>query len=545
MFLIKLTADIEFKLVNIQSNALTSLWSILEVRSKYIAFIGGSLIVSAWAMLRFYIKPSTLDLVGQQLLARQWIHGFHSGATVGPTNYILKMIFIYIPFSWLHLNPRLSLVIMTLLVDIATYVLLVLVLRSLYVELLHKKVSSVFYLCCLWLALMAGSMYWIQFSNSRNLEIVGGLFVVLLGFKYLKSGSLKLLVAIGLVSSLVLFADPLQLYMTVIPFLVFEAIDIVLNKSKQKDCIKWLYLLISLAAGFAGSKLLIYIAKKIWHVNLLALTTHRNNLSFAAATFHGIEPALKQMARLYVGGFEYGRIIEAFNLLFVAVILLVGLFYTLKKLLPKRLVVFFLSFWALDLIFYIVSGQALQFQTSRYLIMTLPIFFIFLAGILTIKNRYHRPLIIFTCLLVVINAAGLFSGVARNWDTSFSKDNYVSSITSFMKSNGYPYGYGSIDTSLPTDYYSNGQVKLLPLNCANGNLIPSLLFFDKAYYIHTSELKSELVPVILDGNLITNTPSVCTPESIEAELGNWQSASRLSDGSLVLIYPSSQLGSLK
>lgn len=530
--------------MNKKFDTLASLRSGLEFHSKYIALILGSLIISAWAMLRFFIKPSTLDLVGQQLLARQWIHGFHSGATLGPTNYILKMIFIYIPFTWLHLSPRLSLVLMTLIVDVATYVLLVLVLKSIVIH-LNKKIGSGFYLCCLWLALMAGSMYWIQFSNSRNIEIVGGLFVIVLGFRYLKSGSLKTLLAIGLVSSLVLFADPLQLYMTLIPFLIFEAINLFVLKSKNKDLSKWLYLFFGILAGFAGSKLLSLAAKKLLNVKLIALTTHTNNLGLLGATYHGIEPAFKQIARLYVGGYEYGRVIEALNLLFVLAVVLIGFYYLIKKLLPLNLGIFILCFWGLDLAFYIVSGQALQLQTSRYLIMTLPIFFILLTSVLAVKNRYRLPLVMLTCLLVVINTVSLFSGLARNWDTSFSKDDHIYSITSFMKSSKYPFAYASIDASLPSDYYSNGQAKLLPLNCINGVLVPSLLFFDKAYYDQTSELKSKLVPLILDGNQIVNTPFVCNTSSIKAELGQWQSESQLPDGSLVLIYSSSQLGSLK
>lgn len=516
----------------------------MKLHSKYIALALGSLIVSAWAMLRFFIKPSTFDLVGQQLLSRQWINGFHSGATVGPTNYILKMIFIYIPFSWLHLSPRLSLILMTLIIDIATYVLLVLVLRSIVIR-LNIKVGSVFYLCCLWLALMAGSMYWIQFSNSRNLEIVGGLFVVLLGFNYLKSGSLKGLMAIGLVSSIVLFADPIQLYMTFIPFLIFEAINIFIIKSKQKDRTKWLYLFLAVAAGFIGSKLLSLIAKKLLNVNFLALTTHTNNLGLLGATFHGIVPAFKQIARLYVGGYEYGHVIEALNLLFVLAIVLIGLYYMIKKILPRDLGLFILCFWGLDLAFYIVSGQALQSQTSRYLIMTIPIFFILLSSVLAIKNRYRLPLIVLTCLLIIINLLSLFSGLARDFNTSFPKDSHIYAISSFMKSGKYPFAYASMDASLPSDYYSNGQVKLLPLSCNNGVLVPSLLFFDKAYYDQTSAIKSKLVPVILDGDQIVNTPSVCSLSSIKAEIGQWQSESQLSDGSLVLIYPSSQLGSFK
>jgi hypothetical protein len=102
-----------------------------------------------------------------------------------------------------------------------------------------------------------------------------------------------------------------------------------------------------------------------------------------------------------------------------------------------------------------------------------------------------------------------------------------------------------MDDALPADYYSNSQVKILPLSCNNGILAPSYLFFDKGYYKATSDLKTAAVPLILDGNQIANTPSVCSLTSIKSEIGQWQSVKYLSDGSMVLIFNHNQIKSFR
>jgi hypothetical protein len=528
----------------VQNGWLVKIKKKLLLHSRSLTFIGGSFAISAWAMLRFFVKPSTFDLVGQQLLASQWIKGFHSGATLGPTNYILKILFVYIPFGWLHISPRLGLVLMTLIIDIATYILLVLVLEKIVLQ-FFKNLNVVFYLSCLWLALMAGSMYWIQFANSRNIEIAGGLLVVSMGFGYIKSSSIYRLIAITTLSSLVLFADPLQLYMTLVPFLLYEFIVTLTPKFNQKSLTKWLGLVVALMLGFGGSKLLTLIAQKIWNVNFIALTFHRNGLNILATITRGLEPAVKQMARLYVGGYEYGRYVEALNLMFVSIIVIIGLYYMFKKLLPIKLTIFVLTFWFCDLAFYILSGQALQNQTSRYLIMTIPIFVILLTGILSINNKLRIKLVISTIIIILINSLTLVSALTSNWNPSFTKDSHISSVISFMTTNKYPYAYASMDDALPADYYSNSQVKILPLSCNNGTLAPSYLFFDKGYYKATSDLKTATVPLILDGNQIANTPSVCSLASIKSEIGQWQSVKYLSDGSMVLIFNHDQTKSFR
>ena len=159
---------------NHQRSSLKNITDFIFNNTRPLTLITGSFFICCWTIVRFFIKSSNFDLVGQQVLARQWMQGFHSGAIVGPTNHILKIIFIYIPMNLLPGSARIKLIIMTLLINVITYILLILILEKLWLE-FYPKISKSFYIVALWMALIAGSMYWISFSNSRNIEIVGGL----------------------------------------------------------------------------------------------------------------------------------------------------------------------------------------------------------------------------------------------------------------------------------------------------------------------------------------------------------------------------------
>ena len=323
--------------------------------------------------------------------------------------------------------------------------------------------------------------------------------------------------------------------------LVYAFIWYLTDRRNKQKIIDWSTLVAGVIVGFLGSRLLNSVAKRIWNINFIAVTTHTNGYSLSSTIIHGVVPAVKQIARLYVGGYEYGRYVEALNLLFVIGMLIIGIWYLLKRLLPPKFIYFVLSFWLLDVAFFIASGQALQRQTSRYLIMTIPIFVLFLAAILSVKTKLRSLLLLAITVIIGVNSIALTKILAQNWDTSFSKDSHDYSAISYMDNHNYPFAYSSMDTALPSDYFSSGKVKLLPLNCTSTALSPSYLFFDKAFYDKTAYSKSPVVPLILDGSQITNYPSVCSLQAIEAQLGNWNSIDKLSDGSVVLIYNTNQL----
>ena len=519
----------------------SSVYKFLLGHLELISLSFGSLIVSIWTMVVFFVKPSTFDLVGQQLLSRQWANGFHSGAVVGPTNYILKIIFLYMPLNHLPGSPRLKLVLLTLALNIITYILLVFIIRNLY-KIFFKNLSNKFYLAAIWLATIAGSMYWINYSNSRNIEIIGGLYLVYLGLKLNKTTKTLTYILIAGLSGLVFFADPLQFYMSAIPLIIYLGGKFLFSARTKSEFLAVFKLVVSVFFGYLLSKFLSYLSRKIFGVKFIALTTHAKGYTITQTIAHGILPSFKHIAQLYTAGYQLGRFIEVLNVCFTIFIVLVGLYYAFKKLLPTKFSWFVAVFWIVNMAFYIISGQALQTGTERYLIMTIPVLILLLLAVVQIKHKL-RPVIIWLIgVVIILNFIALINSLKINWDPGFSKDNHDNSAIKFMETGGYSYGYSGMYTGLPSDYLSNGNVKLLPLSCNPGGVLStSYLFFDASYYKYTALGAQKYVPIILDGDQINNLPNICTKLDIVNQFGNYSSSTKLSDGSTVLIYQTNKI----
>jgi hypothetical protein len=519
----------------------TSIYKNLIKHAELASLIAGSLIIGIWTFVLFFAKPSTFDLVGQQLLSHQWIAGFHNGATIGPTNYILKMVLFYIPADYLPGSPRLKLILLTLLINLLTYILLVLILKKLW-KLFFPKLEKKFYLATLWMASIAGSMYWIQFSNSRNLEIVGGLYLIYLGCSLKNTSRYTKYLLIFLLSSVLFFADPLQLYMSAIPLIIYSFIHQLPARKPKIDYLATIKLSVSVALGYLFSKVFIKIAEKVSGVHFISVTSHTNGYSMIETWKHGLVPMIKQLGRLYVGGYQLGRTFEAINLLFVVAVVIISVFYVYKRLIPKKFVFLLLTFWLVDIAFYITSGQSLQSGTSRYLIMTVPLFVLLISLILSTKHKLKNLIMVSTLLVVLANCIGLVNAMSNNWNPKFTKDAHIYSVINYVSGTKNTYTYASMDSALPADYFSNNKVTVLPLSCNPGGVLsPSYLFFDASFYKHLVSSKQINVALILDGSQITNTPSICSLQNIVSQLGLYKQVQHLDDGSTVLIYSSSQI----
>lgn len=504
-----------------------------------LVLILGSLFISLWTLARFFLKTPTFDLVGQQNLAYQWSKGFHAYSVIGPTNYIWKMFLLYMPLNAIPGSPKVKLMILTVLINIIVFVSIYVILKKL-LRLFMPTIGLGYYLAIFWFALISGSVYWIQFTNSRNLELVGGLLLVYLIIRNIKKENKPRYAILILLSSLLFFADPLQLYMSAVPGLAY--LGLFTYKNKKSDFVRYVFIVLSVVVGLGLSKIIIALVSKSTGAVLIAVTTHTNGYNTIQTVIHGTVPALKQMGRLYVGGHELGWLIEGMNLVMVAGVLLVGLYYFLGKKINKQLVYMCLSFWLLGIFFYIVSGQSLQTQTSRYLIVTVPIFIVYLTAVMTVDSKLRRYLIAGLIALIFIDMFGVIKVFDTSTDQASSSDAHVQSAISFMKDNGYKYGYSSADLALPADYFSNQSITLLPLTCGGqNNLAQSYLFFDKSFYQHAQLKMNGLIPVIIDGSTINNYPNSCGLDSAYKIFGTRPSMTHLSDGSLVLIYSASEI----
>ena len=499
-------------------------------------FVLGSMIVSAWTIFRFFTQASSFDLLGQQVLAHQWLHGMHSASAIGSANYILKMLFIYMPFDVLPGSPRLKLIIMTLLINIATFILICIALEMLWKHFFpYAKINKLFYLALLWLSLLSGSVYWTQFSNSRNLEVAAGVFLITAYLLFAKLRPWHQYILLFLFTALLFFSDPLQIYMTSLPailFLVFEWF----SSTRTKQTMMPLLLLIAISIlGILGSRLLFALVHTLAGVQFYAISNHL--ALTVTSVFRSARLTIKELASLYSGGAGAGFLRQLINLSSGVVLLAMSVWVYFTKKASRSPLILIAIIFIVNIALYILSDQALIAGTSRYLIMTVPAFIFLVIIVLQTFNK-NRYIYLFIGLILAFNVVSLAYAASAHWDSNFKVDKHISAAEQYMASHKFPYGYASMDTSMAADYYSNESSKLLPLSCLPSSKVkPADLFFDTGAFNKIVNTPAAQVPFILDYQVsITNAPAVCNATQIAQQLGPWQRIDKLSDGSEALIY---------
>jgi|GEM_PF-1546279 len=499
----------------------------------YLVIILGLAVVSEWTLFRFFIKKFNYDLVGQQVLTTQIISGFHQNSLLGTTNYIYKMIFIYGPFSLLSINPILKLEIITLAINAFTFICIILLLKKIY-EHFIKISTKLDKTLLLFFSSISGSVYWIEYANSRNIEVVMGLVLLYLVISITKDWNINKVILIFVFSSILFFSDPLQIVMSLLPAMIYY-----LFKNIRKSNFisrKSLILYASILLGYVFSKIALLLSNKILGIKIIPLTAHDNGYGPFMSIIKGFIPGLKQFGRLYVGGHEYGFIIEALNLSLLLWSLLMVVYFAIKKKINIDLISLILIFFSTDFLFYISSGQSMQRQTSRYLIMTVPLFILLLMHLTNIKSRLSIALKYFILFITLINIFKLCDLYLGSIKTRYSSNSQINSAIEYVKT-PYMVSLASMDTAIPADYLTNGKLKLLPLNCVSGSkLIGVNLFFDKEYYINSLKNSQEEIPIIFDGANISSYPIICDIKSAEIIFGNPIRTETTSNGSIVLIY---------
>ena len=516
----------------------TQIQRTIKQHGQILVYTLGSAIVACWTLLRFFDQRMTFDLVGQQVLAHQWLHGGLSGATIGPTNYILKMLFLYIPLDYLPGSPRLKLILLALAISITTFILISILLRRLLVA-FGVVGGNQTQAALLWFSVLAGSVFWVQFSNSRNLEVVGGLWLVERSVRFFVKPSRGLLAAITTLAAILFFADSLQLYMAALPVLLYGSIGAIHNSRYRKQV---LMLAGAIGLGFAISKLFMSLATDVFLVHFLSGRAPSPGWSVHTIV-RSTRGTLVAYGHLFAGAGDAGRVREAANLLLTGLLALGFMYGAATKRIPKRLTVFVATFVATDSLVYIASGQALIAGTSRYLIMVAPLV-ILAAGSLDMLAKSQpilwQGLLAVTCLVIVINIFSLSRSLSSHWNTSFPLDAHLASVERFKQQYGYRTIYASMDSAMPLNYLGH-TTSYLPLNCTGERLISSDLFFDKSAQKQATAALPAIIPVVLDGNSITNTPSVCTVADITNQLGQPEQTQQTDDGSVVLLYTAGTL----
>lgn len=489
-----------------------------------LTLIMGSLIVSLWTFFRFFTKSINFDLVGQQLLSRQWLDGNFEGAITAPTNYILKMIFLYIPGELLDADPKLFLIIVTLVVNVLTFIGIYFILRKI-LKYFSINSGAIFNISMIWLATVAGSVFWIQFVNSRNIELLAGLVLLYLGLTlYRKMSTYRSLLFVTF-AGLVYFADPLQLLVTSVILVVYVVLNsLIFDKTKLKQAF---IIMLLITSGYLLSLVLVYVVQQFTKVDFFGVSSIAQSL----AIFNNIPivamETIKNAIRLVSGTNELGvwrQILSALVVIILTALSIASIIRKREYIRNRNLLLFTLLMLITPIAVYIASGQPVfKADTSRYLIVLAPALVILfsISDLKQVSRRLYCSVVIAVSTLLLVSTISLVQATLKGSERGILSTIHLEERFNYLVENNHQYGYSSMDTAIPSMYFfgRNTDKVLLPLSCEKGILRKVALFYDKNLFI-TYEKDDIHVPIILDGDSINNYPSTCSIDSIKQQLGD-------------------------
>lgn len=506
-------------------------------RQRLLVYSLGSGLVTIWTLLRFFTQQTIFDLVSQQVVVHQWLQGVVTPAHMGQTAYVLKMLLLYVPLDLLPGSPRLKLILITIAINVATFVLLGLVAEKILQE-FGIRTRQMFYAALLWVAVIAGSVFWIEFANSRNLEVVGGMYWVYLCLRYLRKPNVALAIGMVAFGGVLFFEDPLQLYMIATPMLLYAGIVAARKRQYRRAGTA----LLGITTGaYLLARLLFIVAGQVLKLSFTDTGQASAPPLSLAWLAHSLVGLAQASVSLFSGAADAGHFRMITNISILAVILTAVVYTFVRQLVPQRLILLGACVTIVDALVYIASGQAVQgAATSRYLIMLAPILILTTAAV-PIPRRWRLPIGATAAVLMAFNMAVLSMSLGTHWNTSFPRDAHLESVYRYLRSHPTPYAYASIDTSMPVLYFHTVPAEqLLPIGCLAGRAVQT------HFSMNTTFRESPGSPgapaaIILDGSTIANAPNVCTAATLAKQFGPPSAVQRTDDGSLVMLYTQSQI----
>lgn len=515
----------------------------VSAHARNLSLCCGTAVVALWTLLRHISNGVNFDVVGQIGLAEQWANGQMAGAQLGATNYLLKIPF-YLLVNAVHaLTPMNRILLAALVFNILTFVLLF-VLYEKIMDLYGVKHRTWLYLAMAWLATIAGNVFWVDYANSRNLETVGGILFIYLALKYLKYQRNITLLIMGVTGSVVFFADPIQLYVCGAGVSIFVTVRMVLKPSRT-NALRAIAISGITATGYLGSQALQILAQKFLHVSLLVPPNTSPLLSIdnLAGTLKGLATSTLKIfgADFAAPPYQINSIRELLNGIVVTLLayLLIKTAFSQNN---RKLFGMMLAVIATNYFVYIASGQVLQWETSRYLVMV-PLLVLVLIAIcgdrIQVKNRQRIQYA--WLLLILVGATMLVGALAISWPARHAKDAHIGELVSFMQKGKYKYAVSSRGAGITTTYFSEGKAIVLPMACGSDHkLSPTTLFYDSAAFQNFNNYNQD-VPVILQGNEIRFGANVCTKSDIISQFGRPEREQAIPGVGSAIIYKASNI----
>jgi hypothetical protein len=148
-----------------------------------------------------------------------------------------------------------------------------------------------------------------------------------------------------------------------------------------------------------------------------------------------------------------------------------------------------------------------------------------------------RPAMAVAGAVLLLNMVALTGALGTHWNTAFPADEHVASTYRYIRQHPGMHVYASVDTAMAALYLDNLPAgKALPVGCLSGRLVQTHYSMDQMFAASAAD-RQATAAIVFDAGTITNTPSVCTSASVQAQFGAPASMDHLDDGSVVLRYP--------
>ncbi|HUB93186.1 MAG TPA: hypothetical protein VMB52_01650 [Verrucomicrobiae bacterium] len=496
-------------------------WLVVNIRIA--TYFAGSSFVVVWTVIRQWTNGVNFDVVGQVGVVDQWSRGLHDGAQLGATNYLLKMPIYYAVNHIDILSPHLKLLALALVFNVTTFVLLLLLFEKL-LRLYGVRPNVYFYLAMIWLASITGRVYWLDYANSRNLETVGGIWVLYLGCLLLRRVTWQRALVLALAGGVVFFADQLQIYVIGGGLGLYAFLRLCKVRNRHR-IIQMVAILSGLAGAVILDKLLHFAVISWLPVSFLAAPRPKTTGSLwhtGIETLHGMAVSTGRIfdASFYTPGSAPNTLREILNVV-ILLCVVAGIYYTWRKTRGQARSLGILCLCGILMTYaaYAASFQALQPATERYIVMV-PLLLILLFGSVTpaIQKRFTGHMALLWATVLGVSAVLSLGALVVSLPVRYNKDTRLTNALVFMKQNDFTLAISSRD-GIPETYFAQGTATVLPTICQTDHrLVESNLFFDRAAFKELNTYHG-LVPLIVPTDGITSSASTCSVQEIQNQFG--------------------------
>lgn len=514
------------------------------LKARLLSLYGGVFIVTLWTFLRHITNGVNFDIVGQIGLADQWSRGLHGGVVLGQTNYLFKIPLYALVNTFHFISPLNRLLLLAITFNIVTYILLFLLAEKMC-KLCKIKDRQILYISMLWLATIAGSVFWLDYANSRNLETVGGIAIIYLTAKYLVQPNTKLAATLVAISSLVFFADSLQFFVCGLGACLYVFYRWLIARN-HRNFVQMAVITASIIAGYIGSKLLFLASTNLLPVSYLAIPNVH-----PALTFTTMGQSLRGISASFFTIFDADVLHQPSGpnsvrkLLNLVVLVCLSAYVIGKcrvKNKQKNHIGILISVVASNVLVYVASGQALQPNTARYFIM-LPIVAVTFVPLYGPKMSKQLQAHLQQAWLgiIAVSVLLLIGALVTSWPQRHSKDQHIYQTLSYLQKNKFEYALGSHELGVTTTYFASGDAVVLPISCAADHSVHVInLFYDKAAFRLLRDYRNE-VPIILSDSGNKTTANHCDKTGITTAFGKPKREQIIPGVGYAQIYDASQI----